>query len=187
MSSIPARPFVSIEDYLGGEVESNVKHEYLAGHVYAMVGATNAHNLIASNVLGLLHTQLAGRGCRVFNSDTKVRLRREHGTYFYYPDVMVACSLNPLEETFQDAPVVIIEVLSDGTRRTDEGEKREAYLSIQTLEAYVLMEQTVKSAVVYTRGDSGFLRQEYGAGERFELPIENLTLELDRAYEGLAI
>ncbi|WP_419580652.1 hypothetical protein [Stieleria magnilauensis] len=50
-----------------------------------------------------------------------------------------------------------------------------------------LMEQTVKSAVVYTRGDSGFLRQEYGAGERFELPIETLTLELDRAYEGLAI
>ncbi|QEF96659.1 hypothetical protein Mal15_06870 [Stieleria maiorica] len=100
-------------------------------------------------------------------------------------DVMVACALNPLDETFQDSPVIIIEVLSESTRRTDEAEKREAYLAIETFEAYVLMEQTVKSAVVYTRGDSGFVRREYGAGQAARLPIENLTLDLDRAYEGV--
>ncbi|WP_182866296.1 hypothetical protein [Stieleria mannarensis] len=58
-------------------------------------------------------------------------------------------------------------------------------MAIETLEAYVLVEQTVKSAVVYARGDSGFVRREYGAGRAVRLPIENLTLDLDRAYEGL--
>ena len=114
-------------------------------------------------------------------------MRRERGTYFYYPDVMIACTLNRLDETFLDSPVVIIEVLSESTRRIDEGEKREAYLSIQTLEAYVMMEQALKSAVVYKRTDSGFVRQEYGAGEVVDLPISGLTLDVDRAYEGVAI
>lgn len=187
MSSIPSRTPISVDDYLDGEIRSDIKHEYLAGRVYAMAGATNAHNLIASNALGILYSQLAGNECRVFNSDTKLRVRRQQGTYFYYPDVMVACALNSFEQTFQDSPVIIIEVLSDSTRRIDEGEKRDVYLSIQTLEAYVLLEQSSKSAVVYTRTDSGFARTEYGVGDVVPLPVSGVTLDLDRVYEGVPV
>ena len=42
---------ISIDDYLAGELDSRVKHEYMAGLTYAMTGATNRHNLIASNRL----------------------------------------------------------------------------------------------------------------------------------------
>ncbi|OYV89591.1 MAG: hypothetical protein B7Z73_06710, partial [Planctomycetia bacterium 21-64-5] len=66
---------VSVDDYLAGELISTVKHEYLGGVVYAMAGARNAHNIIATNTLVALGSRLRGRSCRPFNSDTKIRVR----------------------------------------------------------------------------------------------------------------
>ena len=74
MSTARQTSFVSVDDYLAGEQQSSVKHEYVAGLVYAMVGAKNAHNIIASNALISLGQQLQGKPCRAFNPDTKIRI-----------------------------------------------------------------------------------------------------------------
>ncbi len=161
MSSAPDYQPISVRDYLAGELAAKRKHEYVDGNVYAMVGAINAHNRIATNATGVLGSQLRGRRCQVFNSDTKVRVRLPLGTRFYYPDLSVVCQPNPPGDTFHDAPVVILEVVSESTRRTDEYEKREAYLSIDSLCVYVLVEQSAASALVYRRSDSGFERETY--------------------------
>src|SRR5712691_3533517 len=103
---------VSVDDYLKGELISPVKHEYLGGVGYAMAGARNAHNLIASNTLGALHGRLRGRPCRAFNSDTKIRIHLPRHIRFYYPDTSVSCRPNPQADSFQDEPAVIFEVMS---------------------------------------------------------------------------
>src|SRR5712692_6335754 len=148
MSTAEKLNLVSVEDYLAGELISPVKHEYLGGVVYAMAGARNAHNLIASNTLGALHTRLRGRRCRPFNSDTKIRIRLPSQVRFYYPEVSVICRPNPQTDSFQDEPVVLVEVLSRRTRRIDEGEKKDAYLKISSLDVYVLVEQETAAVVV---------------------------------------
>ena len=84
---------ISVEDYLSGELISSIKHEYLGGVVYAMVGARNAHNIIANNTLGSLHGRLRGKRCRPFTSDTKIRVRLPSHLRFYYPDVSVIAGL----------------------------------------------------------------------------------------------
>ena len=89
-----------------------MKHEYAGGYVYAMAGAKNVHNTVATAFLGLMHAKLRGRPCQPFNSDTKVRIRLATHTRFYYPDGMVVCEPNADDEEFQDRPVVIAEVLS---------------------------------------------------------------------------
>ncbi len=93
----PARKLhlISVGDYLAGELRSTIKHEYLGGLVYPRAGARNAHNLIASNTLGFLGSRLRGRGCRPYNSDTKIRVRLPTHVRFYYPDVSVICRPNP--------------------------------------------------------------------------------------------
>src|SRR5207253_2545258 len=101
---------ISVEEYLEGELISPIKHEYLGGVVYAMAGARNVHNTIATNCLVTLGSQLRGKPCQVFNSDTKVRVRLSTHTRFYYPDVMVVCQPNSPVESFQDHPVIIVEV-----------------------------------------------------------------------------
>src|SRR5687768_12516168 len=121
MTAAEKLDLVSVEDYLAGELNSTVKHEYLGGMVYAKAGARNAHNVIATNVVGVLHAGLRGKKCRPFNSDTKIRVHLPTQWRFYYPDASVLCRPNPAGDTFQDEPAVIVEVLSEATRRIDEG------------------------------------------------------------------
>lgn len=98
------KKLLGIDEYLAGEIGSPVKHESLGGEMYAMAGATNAHTLIASNVLGSLHAQLRGRPCRPLNSDAKIRIRLPTQVRFYYPDISVICRPNPQGDSFQDEP-----------------------------------------------------------------------------------
>src|SRR5438132_6126386 len=108
MSAAKKFNLVDVDDYLAGELISPIKHEYLGGVVYAMAGARNVHNLIASNSLVALGSRLRGLRCRPFNSDTKIRVRLPNQVRFYYPDVSVICRPNSPQESFQDEPAVIV-------------------------------------------------------------------------------
>jgi Uma2 family endonuclease len=188
MSTAQILELVSVEDYLGGEMDSTVRHEFVAGHVYPRVDTTNAHNVIAGNTLGILGMQLRRKPCRPFNSDTKIRIQSAGDTRFYYPDVSVVCESNPLDEVYQDQPVVIVEVLSESTRRVDDGEKREAYLTIPSLQQYILLEQETAAAVVYQRGDDSFTRRGYAKlDDVIELPSIGASLALHEVYEGALV
>jgi Uma2 family endonuclease len=175
---------VTVDAYLAGELTSPVKHEYAGGYVYAMAGARNVHNTIAGAFFGALYSQLRGRSCQPFNSDTKVRVRLAAHTRFYYPDGMVVCEPNPANDTFQDQPVVIAEVISDATRRIDEGEKRDAYLTIPTLSAYLLIESDSPRVVVYERSERGFVAHLYeGLDAIIPLPAIGAQLALADLFD----
>jgi len=174
----------TVADYLAGELASDTKHEYLGGYVYAMAGARNVHNRIAVALYGCLYAQLRGKPCEPFNSDTKVRIQFPTHTRFYYPDGMVVCEPNAAEDTFQDQPVVIAEVVSENTRRIDEGEKREAYLTIPTLSVYLLIETDRPRVVVHRRGENGFTAEVYdGLAAVIPLDAIDATLPLAELYE----
>src|SRR5260370_10808839 len=161
MSAAPKWNLVSVADYLANELISPVKHEYLGGVVYAMAGARNAHNLIATNGLIALGARLRGNRCRPYNSDTKIRVRLSTHVRFYYPDVSVICRPNPQNDSFQDEPAVLIEVISNRTRRIDEGEKKGTYLTIPSLCVYLLVEQEMPVVVALRRTENGFVREVY--------------------------
>src|ERR1700722_5013769 len=78
---------LTVDEFLEWEKHQEVRHEFIEGQVFAMVGTTMAHNRIAGNIHALLHAQLRGRGCGVFASDMKVQLKNR----FYYPDVLISC------------------------------------------------------------------------------------------------
>ena len=111
---------ISVRDYLDGERQARRKHEYVRRRRLLEAGGTVQHSRIASNVTGAFFTQLRGQGCQVFNSDRKVRVRLSHGTRFYHPDVSVVCHPNPDNDSYHDAPVVIVEVISESARRIRE-------------------------------------------------------------------
>lgn len=187
MSAVHRPQPISVKNYLAGELASETKHEYVGGVVYAMAGASNSHNLLASNALGTLHGLLRGSDCRAYNSDTKIRVRMSDQVRFYYPDASVICRPNPLTDSFQDEPAIIVEVMSRGTRRIDEGEKRDAYLSIPSLIAYLLVDQTAPSVTVHRRTEQGFAAEVYSGLEAI-IPLAELGVELRLAdiYDGFA-
>jgi Uma2 family endonuclease len=176
---------ITIAEYLAGEEISDVKHEYLGGTVHAMAGATNQHNTIAINGLASLHSQLRGKPCQPFNSDTKVRIEFPDHLRFYYPDAMVVCHPNPTADHFQDQPVVIIEVLSDSTRRADLGEKRDAYLTIPSLKVLLFVEPEAPAVTAHRRKSEGGFAIEYYAAldDTIALTEIDAALPLADLYE----
>jgi Uma2 family endonuclease len=171
---------------LARELVSPVKHEYLAGVVYAVAGVRNAHNLIATNTIAALGGRLRGKRCRPFNSNTKIRVRLPTHLRFYYPDASVICRPNPQSDSFQDEPSVIVEVLSQDTRRIDDGEKKDAYLTIPSLCVYALVEQDAPAVVMYRRTEQGFVREVYeGLDAVLPLPEINTELPLSEVYDGV--
>jgi Uma2 family endonuclease len=171
---------VSPEDYLEGELLAETKHEYLSGVVYAMAGARNVHNEVAGNTFLALGGRLRGKQCRPYNSDTKVRLRLPAGLRFYYPDVQVTCQPNAADDTFQDRPVVIVEVISESTRRTDEGEKLEGYCALPSVENYLLVEAERALVIGYRRTPGGFIREVHSGLEAI-IPLPSIETELPLA------
>lgn len=187
MSAAEKWEVVSVEDYLARELDSPEKHEYRDGIVYAMAGARNVHNRIAANALGSLYSQLRGNPCTPWNSDTKIRLRQRSDTRFYYPDVSVVCQPNPPADTWQDEPVVILEVVSAATRRIDLGEKKDAYLTIPSLAVYLVAESSEAAVQVYRRSPTGEFVRELALGSEaiVELPEIGANLALADLYEGV--
>lgn len=179
---------VAVADYLKAEACAETRHEYVGGAVYAMAGASNAHNLIAGNIHVAFANRLRGRPCRPFNSDTRIRLRLQSHFRFYYPDVSVTCRPNPQSDSFQDEPAVVVEVRSPETRRIDEGEKYDAYTSLPSLSVYLLVAQDKAEVVLFRRSEHGFVREEYAGVEGvIPLPEVGCDLPLGEVYEGVEL
>lgn len=189
MSAALKQDFITFKDYLEGEESSSIKHEYVFGTVYAMAGGTRAHSRVATNGLGILFSKLQGQSCQPYNSDLKIRIPFPEGEIAYYPDLSVICDPGPQEQSFEQNPVAIFEVLSPSTRRTDENEKKQAYLSIPSLQHYVLLESECIKATIYTRGTGslgGFAKEILGGAEALlTLSAFNLEIPLGSFYQGL--
>ena len=188
MTALEKPGHVSVEDYLDGEELGPVKHEYIAGAIHAMAGATNRHNTIALNCLAFLHSHLRGKPCQAFNSDTKVRLHFADHTRFYYPDAMAVCEPNPDTDRFQDRPSLLVEVLSESTRRIDLYEKRDAYLTLPSLQTLLLIESNEPLVHVHRRGPDGFLTETvHGLASSVALgPALDVPLPLAEIYDRVS-
>ena len=79
-----------------------------------------------------------------------------------------------------------MEVLSNGTRRIDEGEKKDAYQSIPSLGVYLLVEQEMAAVIVFRRTERGFVREVYqGLDAVIPLPEIEIELPLGEIYDGV--
>jgi Uma2 family endonuclease len=168
------------EAYLVGEERAERKHEYVNGFVYAMAGGRIQHHRLASNVLAALSRRLGSGRCEAFNSDLKVQIRSEKGIRFYYPDCTVVCDADDPDAVFVDRPIVVVEVMSRSTRRIDEGEKREGYLSLPSLAAYVMVDSERVGVAVWRRQGNDF-KSEAFLDLNASVPLPEINVELPMA------
>lgn len=129
MIAVESLPRMSVAEYLDFEKESEVRHELVAGYLYAMTGASDRHEEIAANLLATLHQRLRGSVCRVYGSNLKIRV----GDDFFYPDIFVRSAAERGDPFFKTDPLIVIEVLSPNFQRHDRGDKRLAYQSLESL------------------------------------------------------
>ncbi len=181
MTSVRKIEWLSPEEYLEGEKRSTIRHEYVAGQLYAMTGASDTHNLIAGALYATLRAHLRGGPCRVFIADMKVRTAEA----FYYPDVLVSCDPADTEPYYKTRPGLIIEVSSPSTERADALEKRIAYQSLESLQEYALVSQERPEVLLYRRTSEGWDLLTFGSGDRVEFRSVDLELPIEAIYEDM--
>ncbi len=183
MVALPRRR-VSVEDFLALERQSEERHEYLDGEVFAKGGASWNHCLLVGNVFAALHAQLQDGDCFVQTSDLRVRIPATD--LFTYPDVVV-CGEPLFDDSELDTllnPTLIVEVLSKSTEDYDRGRKFAHYRTVDALVEYVLLAQDRVHAERFTRHakDRWELWETDSLDQRLELPAIGCRLELREIY-----
>jgi len=174
----------TVEEYLAFEEQSEIRHEFMDGQVYAMAGASKRHNQIASAIQYSLYGQLVEKSCEVFQGDMRVHIA---GKRYFYPDIVVVCGEDRYEndkETTLLNPTVLIEVLSPSTEDKDRGGKLWAYRNLPSLQEYWLFSQDQVLAEWLIR--KGGRTWEFGESNDpdavLQLPSIGCTLALSDIY-----
>ena len=167
------------EEYLVLERQSAEKHEFFAGEVRLMSGASRAHNRIAANLGLILGNSLRGGPCEYFMLDMRVKVA-EDGRYTY-PDLAIVCGGPEFEDAQVDTllnPTVIVEVLSKSTRDYDRGEKFASYRRLPSLKEYVLVSQEAAQVEHFARLEAGAWRFNPVEGLDGEVRLETAGVRL---------
>ncbi|MEJ7710844.1 MAG: Uma2 family endonuclease [Pyrinomonadaceae bacterium] len=185
MSSQP-NIYMSPKEYLALERTADFKSEYFDGEIFALAGGSENHNLIATNITGLIHYHLRRGLCKVFNSDMKVRIFT--AKKYVYPDATVVCGERKFDDEYKDAvlnPVLLVEVLSDSTAAYDRGGKFQAYKQLESFKEYILVSQDEYVIEQYVRKDEHNWSYTDAVGKESSIysPTIDCTLSLSDVYE----
>lgn len=176
-------PKLTPAEYLAREASSLTKHEFVDGVVYAMAGGTGRHARVATVLANTLFNHLP-ESCEVVPFVMKVRINAGHSELFYYPDVIVTCGQVDLTLDYREEPILLIEVLSPSTERTDRKEKFEAYKNIRSLQEYIIAHQDIPTIEVYRRR-TVWQQEVFLPGTRFMLDSVELELAVDDIYRRM--
>ena len=177
----------SREEFLRWEERQQGRYEFVGGIVRLMAGGTEAHDAIASNIIGLCYAALRGGPCRIHGSNLKVLSPVEDGVM--YPDAFVRCGPAIGDRTTCDDPVVVFEVLSGSTSQHDLGRKKRAYQAIPSLRQIVYVSTEEPLVILMERDGSGQWREDTVEGIVSTLALPSIGLEttLVDLYEGTGI
>ncbi len=178
------RPRMRKEEFLAWEERQELRYEFDGHKATAMVGATQAHELIVTNILLALGVRLRGGPCRVFGSGMKI----EAAGSIRYPDATVTCGpMQPRERLLTD-PLIVFEVESDSTALLDQTVKNPEYEATPSIMRYVMLSQDSIAATVFARVD------DVWAGSLVTDPAKVLTMPeigaevpLGEFYEGVTL
>ena len=179
----------TLEEYLALERESDARHEFWDGEIFAMSGGTLAHERVMGNTSNLFRVHLCGSDCAVFGSNMQIKV--PSAPPYRYADGSVVCGKVEVERFNGNDlllnPVLTYEVLSPSTEAYDRGDKFTHYKSITSLKEYLLIAQHRPHITQYARRDDGTwaYAEINGLGGSIYLPSAGLTLKLSDVYQDV--
>lgn len=177
MNAVIQKRYISEAEYLELEESSNIKHEYINGEMWAMAGASLAHNILTSNMSRHFGNHLDGTRCTAVSSDLKVKANHN----FFYPDVVVLCS-DENDEFYTDQPLILVEVLSKSTEKFDKSFKMTCYKTLPSLQEYVLIQQDCAEIMMCRRNNS-WAAEFFFLGDNITFESIGLTLPVETIYQ----
>lgn len=150
----------------------------------AMTGGTINHSFIHQNISGALRDRLRGGPCRQLGPDAGVETV---GNAVRFPDVVVICGgVDGTARTLPD-PVVVFEVLSPTSGRTDRIVKVREYAAVKSILRYVVVESTTIGLTVFSRGsgEDAWTATTLTEGDVLGMPEVGAVVPVLEFYEGV--
>ncbi|MDQ2803580.1 MAG: Uma2 family endonuclease [Pseudomonadota bacterium] len=179
--NVGLRQPMTVEDFLAWEEHQELRYEFDGFSPVAMTGGTYEHDAIQVNLNRALANRLAGKRCRTHGNSIKIEVMGS----VRYPDAVVTCG--PIERgsmVLRD-PVVIFEVLSKGTARTDRMAKNREYASTASVHRYVMLEQGAIEATMFERAGEDWVGHILADGAVIRMPEIDIEIPLAELYERL--
>jgi Uma2 family endonuclease len=178
----PNPPLMTFEEYLEFAEHSPLRYEYVNGVVHAMSGGSVAHGRVTARLFSAVGTHLRGGRCEVFSSSVDLEIRSETDEINYIPDLMVACDPEEWSEKSIRNPKLVAEVLSPSTRHIDEREKATNYRRVESIEEFLLLEQSEPKITVFRHAERWRPQIYSGADAVLELRSIGLSVPLAQIY-----
>jgi len=181
------RHYWTAEEFLAFEADSEFKHELIDGEVYDMSGGTGEHSQIAANIIFSLISLLETSSCRVNTSDMMLKVRDDR---YLYPDVSVVCGQPEYEDDSRLAlvnPTLVVEVTSPSSAEADRGSKRESYMHLPSVQAYLVIDQHRIYAELYERAAVGWRMQVFTCvDDVISIAALDIKLPLASIFRGIS-
>jgi Uma2 family endonuclease len=172
---------MTVEQFLAWEEQQELRHEFDGFESVAMTGGTDAHEAIGGTLRALLREHLRGKPCRVRGPTMKIEVVGR----IRYPDAFVYCTPVPPDETVIRNAVVVFEVLSPGTSRTDRIEKLREYQATESIQRYVILEQDAIAATVYVRKGADLVVETLTEADTLRMPEIDVEVPMAEFYAGI--
>lgn len=181
--NVALRPRMTVDEFLDWEAHQARKWEFDGWRPVEMLGVTHAHAVLQSNLAGLLFPRLRGTPCRFLGSDMQLRLPDR----VRYPDGMILCSPVAADALTVDDPLVVFEILSEGSQTTGRIDKNREYASISSVRRYIMLEQDRIAATVFARAGEDWAGHVLVSGDMLDMPEVGVVLALADLYEGVEL
>ncbi len=174
----------SVEEYFELETYSELRHEYVNGKIIPMPGESINANLIADNCGFYLRTQLSKKGYIIIRHDVRTIINKRK--IYRYPDVAVG-KLSEITETHAiTKPEILIEVTSENSTKTDHDDKLKQYISLESLQYYIIISQEEMLIEIYSRTDKSWQFDVFAdSTDIINLPHCGCHLKLSDIYENV--
>lgn len=154
MGALP-KTRMTAEEYLRwAEHEDLGRHELVGGEVVMMSPETLRHVRLKNEIWLTLRNALlrAGSSCEAFGDGVGIRIDRHT---VREPDASIQCGPVDQDSLLIDDPVVIVEVVSPSSTRSDTGAKVAEYFRVASVRHYLIVDPYGASIIHHAReGDS---------------------------------
>jgi len=172
---------MTLAEFLAWEEGQELRWEFDGFEPIAMTGGTRAHEIIGGNIRFAVQSRLPGTRCRAFGPTLKIEVAGR----IRYPDAFVVCTPGPARQTVVHDPVVVFEVLSESTSRTDRIEKLREYGATPSIQRYIILEQDAIAAMLFVRKGTDFLAQTLTAEDTLRMPEIDVEVPMAEFYAGI--
>ena len=182
MGNAAAEIRLTVDQFLAWDATQSLRHEFVAGEIFAMAGAEDRHVTVSLNVAFALRSHLAGTPCRTFMSDMKLYVAA--ADCFFYPDVMVTCGdADRASPLIKSEAKLVVEVLSASTAAYDRGAKFTAYRKLPSLQEYLVIDIDSRRSDLHRKGADGlWVLHPFEAGEAVVLASVDLDISAAQLF-----